>query len=125
MLQIRKALELRILWLLKKALPSREEPGISLSIRHTFTSPHFTSPHLTSPHLTCVISLQRGSALNTRSNDFICTYIERVMSRKRKNRFVSPVRGETGVAGEGRVVGVPKFHSWGKYTMSLTNIDSD
>ena len=27
------------------------------------------------------------------------------------------VRSESGVAGEGRVVGVPKFHSWGKCTM--------
>ena len=27
------------------------------------------------------------------------------------------VRGEGGVAGEGRVVGVPKFHSWGKCTI--------
>ena len=35
------------------------------------------------------------------------------------------MRGEGGVAGEGRVVGVPKFHSWGKYTMPLTNINSD
>ena len=35
------------------------------------------------------------------------------------------VRGEGGVAGEGRVVGVPKFHSWGKCTMPLTNINSD
>ena len=33
------------------------------------------------------------------------------------------VRGEGGVAGEGRVVGVPKFHSWGKCTMPLTNIN--
>ena len=24
------------------------------------------------------------------------------------------MRGDSGVAGEGRVVGVPKFHSWGK-----------
>ena len=32
---------------------------------------------------------------------------------------------EGGVAGEGRVVGVPKFHSWGKCTMPLTNINSD
>ena len=40
-------------------------------------------------------------------------------SRKRKNRFVS-VRGESGVACEGSVVGVPKFHSWGKCTMPLT-----
>ena len=35
------------------------------------------------------------------------------------------VRGEGGVAGEGRVVGVPKFHSWGKYTMALMIINSD
>ena len=38
------------------------------------------------------------------------------------------MRGESGVAGvagEGRVVGEPKFHSWGKCTMPLTNINSD
>ena len=35
------------------------------------------------------------------------------------------MRGESGIAGERRVVGVPKFHSWGKYTMPLTNINSD
>ena len=35
------------------------------------------------------------------------------------------MRGESGVAGEGRFVGVPKFHSWGKCTMPLTNINSD
>ena len=35
------------------------------------------------------------------------------------------VRGGGGVAGEGRIVGVPKFHSWGKCTMPLTNINSD
>ena len=34
------------------------------------------------------------------------------------------MRGDSGVAGEGRV-GVPKFHSWGKCTMPLTNINSD
>ena len=32
---------------------------------------------------------------------------------------------EGGVAGEGRVVDVPKLHSWGKRTMPLTNINSD
>ena len=31
----------------------------------------------------------------------------------------------SGVAGEGSIVGVPKFHSWGKCTMPLTNINSD
>ena len=35
------------------------------------------------------------------------------------------MRGDSGVAGEGRVVGVPKFHSWGKCTMPLANINSD
>ena len=35
------------------------------------------------------------------------------------------MRGESGVAGEGRVFGVPKFHSWGKCTMPLTIINSD
>ena len=35
------------------------------------------------------------------------------------------MRGDSGVAGEGRVVGVPKFHSWCKCTMTLTNINSD
>ena len=52
-------------------------------------------------------------------------YIERVTSRKRKNRFGSRCEGDGGVAGEGRVAGVPKFHSWDKYTMLLTNINSD
>ena len=35
------------------------------------------------------------------------------------------MRGDSGVAGEGRVVGIPKFHSWGTFTMRLTNINSD
>ena len=35
------------------------------------------------------------------------------------------MRGEDGVAGEGRVVGLPKFHSWGKCTTPLRNINSD
>ena len=35
------------------------------------------------------------------------------------------MRGDGGAAGEGRVVGVPKFHSWGKFIMPLTNISSD
>ena len=35
------------------------------------------------------------------------------------------MKGDSGVAGEGRVVGIPKFHSWGKFTMPLTNINSD
>ena len=35
------------------------------------------------------------------------------------------VRGKGGVAGEGRVVGVPKFQFCGECTMLLTNINSD
>ena len=35
------------------------------------------------------------------------------------------MRGDSGVAGEGKVVALPKFHSWGKCTMPLTNINSD
>ena len=31
------------------------------------------------------------------------------------------MRGEGGVADQGRVVGVPKFHSWGKCTMPLNS----
>ena len=34
------------------------------------------------------------------------------------------MRGDSGVTGEGRVVGIPKFYSWGKCTMPLTNINS-
>ena len=33
------------------------------------------------------------------------------------------MRGEGGVAREGKVVGVPEFHSWDKCTMPLTNIN--
>ena len=36
-----------------------------------------------------------------------------------------PLRGYGGVAGEERIAGVPKFHSWGKCTMSLMNINLD
>ena len=35
------------------------------------------------------------------------------------------MRGDGGVAGEGRIVGVPKFHSWYKCAMPLMNINSD
>ena len=35
------------------------------------------------------------------------------------------MRGDSGLAYEGKVVGVSKFHFWGKCTMSLTSINSD
>ena len=33
------------------------------------------------------------------------------------------MRGDSGVAGEGRVAVISKFHSWGKYTMPLTHME--
>ena len=33
--------------------------------------------------------------------------------------------GDSSVAGERRVVGIAKFHSWGTCTMPLANINSD
>ena len=62
-----------------------------------------------------------SSVFNTRTNDLIHRHIEHVMLCKRKNR-VAVRRGDSGVAGEGRVVGVAKFHSWGKCTIPLTQI---
>ena len=35
------------------------------------------------------------------------------------------MRGEGGADDEGNVVGIPEFHSWGKCTIPLTNINSD
>ena len=52
---------------------------------------------------------------------------ERIISycKRRTHEGLGTRLGDSGVAGEGRVVGVPKFHSWGKCTMPLTNINSD
>ena len=80
-----ESLRVQSLWLLK-ALPSQEESDIILSIVNS--KARF--------HLACyarIISLKCGSALDTCSNDFIRTYIERVMSCKRKNRFRSHCEG--------------------------------
>ena len=52
--------------------------------------------------------------LNTRRNNCICRYIEHMMSHKREITLRVPLRGYGGVAGEERIAGVPKFHSWGK-----------
>ena len=62
-----KAFEFRVLWFLKKALPSREEPDISLSMVNSKARLHLL---YTRAHYACNISPKRGSALNTR-NDFI------------------------------------------------------
>ena len=48
------------------------------------------------------------------------TYIERVSGKIASG---VAVRGDSGVVGEGRVFGVPKFHSWDKCTKPLTNIN--
>ena len=42
-----------------------------------------------------------------------------------KNRFRSGYEGDGGVAGEGRVVGVPKFHSWGNCTINKYQLRLD
>ena len=70
------------------------------------------------------ISRKHSSALNTHSDDFLRRHSECVTSRK-GNKIASEVavRGDSGVAGEERVVSVPKFHSWGKHTMPLTSIN--
>ena len=102
------------------SLPLREEPDISLSI---VNSKARFDPLYICVRYTCIISPKCGSVLNTHSNDFIHMYIEHVTSCKRKNCFA--VSGDGGVADEGRSVGVPKFYSWSKCTMSLTNIYSD
>ena len=38
-----------------------------------------------------------------------------------ENSFWCCYEGEGGVAGEGKLVGVPKFHSWGKCTYCAIN----
>ena len=73
-------------------------------------------------HYARIVSLKHSSVLNTRSNDFILWHIECVTSRKQGNHFRSCCEG---VAGEGSLVGVSKFHSWCKCTIPLININSD
>ena len=63
----------------------------------------------------CVnFSPKHGSTLNTRSNVFMHSCIEYVTSCVHKITLRVAVRGDGGVAGEGGVVDLPKFHSWGK-----------
>ena len=68
------------------SLPPKEETDITLSIlnskKHALT--RFVLARVTHVLKCC-------SMLDTRSNDFICMYIERVTSRKWKNCFVSPL----------------------------------
>ena len=71
------------MWLLKTALPSREEPDISLSNMNS-------KARFQPARYARIISPKGGSALNIRSNDFIRRYIERVTSSK---RFVSRREG--------------------------------
>jgi len=47
-----------------------------------------------------------------------------MMSLKREITSGVAVRGDSGVASEGRLVGTPKFHSCGKFTMTLTSSQS-
>ena len=73
--------------------------------------------------LRTIINQKHGSMLNTRSNELGILNVRRQKSGKIASGV--SVRVEGGVAGEGRAVCVPKFHSWGKRTMPLTNINSD
>ena len=61
------------------------------------------TPHLVYTHVLCC------STLNSCSNDFICRHFEHVMPCKQGHPFWSQC--EDGIVGEGRVVGVQKFHS--------------
>ena len=72
-----------------------------------------------------IINPKHSSMLSTHRWFYTYKYIGRVTSCKRKIASRVTVKGEGGVAGEGRVVGVPKFHSRDKCTMPLTNINSD
>ena len=76
---------------------------------------------LYSPCFACIISL-KPAACSVRIAMILRRYIECVTSHNRKNCFGSCCEG---VASEGRVVGVPNFHSLGKSTMPLANINSD
>ena len=87
----------RVWCLLKKALSSREEPDTSLSNVSSKAHLHFLYSLLSSKHNT----------LNTCSNDFICKHIEHVMSHKHEILSGTTMRGEGGVAGEGKLVDVP------------------
>ena len=110
----------RVLWLLKKMLyrQGRRQTSVyqivsSKACLHLFTLAHYARN--ISPN---------GSALNTR-NDFIRSILNLWRHVSRKSLWESLWRVTVVLADEGRVVGVPKFHSWGTYTMPLTNITSD
>ena len=60
----------------------------------------------------CIISPKHGGMLNTGSNDFIRSELNVWHHISVKISCGAAVRGEGGVAGEGKLVGVPKFHSW-------------
>ena len=73
--------------------------------------------------VTCVLLARNVVARSIHIAMILFVGRKRVMSHKRKITSAVAVRDEGGVAGEGRVVGVPKFHSWGKCTMPLMNIN--
>ena len=77
-----ESLRVQSLWLLKEALPSREESDISLSIINS-------KAHLHQLCTCACISPNHGSTLNTCSNDFICRYNEHVTSSKWGNHLRS------------------------------------
>ena len=89
------------MWLLKKAYPQGRSQNQFINWEWQGSLSHALYPRIISP--------KRISATNTCSNDFLCTYIEHVTSHK--NTLGVAVRGDGGVGGKSRVVGIPKFHS--------------
>ena len=73
------------------------------------------------PHYTC--SVKHG-AFNTCKHDFIHNILNGNNHISVKISFGPAVRGEGGEAGERKLVGVPKLHSWSKCIMPLMNIQS-
>ena len=110
-------LRVQSLWLLKTGL-GRSQTSVYQSwiARHTFT---LCVTHILLAQSMVARSIQIAMLL------YIHIYIECGRHIRGKITLWGTVRGESGVAGEGRVVGVPKFHSWGKCTLPVTNINSD
>ena len=94
------------MWLLKKLYPQRRS---QTSVCQSWIAKHaFTSFILA--RYAHNINPKHGSMLNTR-NEFIRSIL--------KIASGVALRGDSGVAGEGRVVSMPKFHSWGKCTHAI------
>ena len=84
---------------------SGEEPDISLSIVNSKARLCLDM----STHYACIVSLKLSNVFNTHSKCFICRRIEHVTSCKGIIASGVAARDDCGVAGERRLIGVPKF----------------